>query len=259
MFFRLRHHLDPMAFSPWAYLGYAVLTVFWLWARRRAVLDRRERFFARFVIGSVIIAAAGFLLGVRGGDLEQPPLPEDMPWMVPRAKLLRFYEFRLFDAVLPMAVAAVIVGLAHRWRIRLAVSSNQGVARAFCWLTFGGAMLLALLLPGADRNPSLMPAERRQDWLRTCAWIRHHTPQDALFLAPRERWAFKWYAQRPEYVAFKDCPQDPAGIDEWNDRLNFVQRWAETHHDEQRGYSPQAIRRLQEATGIEYLVTDHLG
>jgi hypothetical protein len=76
--------------------------------------------------------------------------------------------------------------------------------------------------------------------------------------SPTNGWAFKWFARRAEYVAFKDCPQDAAGIVEWNRRLNFLQHWYETRYDDQF-YSRAELRDLQKKTGITHLLVDRLG
>ena len=45
----------------------------------------------------------------------------------------------------------------------------------------------------------------------------------------QQTWAFKWYAQRAEYVSYKDCPQDGPGIVEWNNRLLYLADWTARH------------------------------
>ena len=65
-----------------------------------------------------------------------------------------------------------------------------------------------------------MSESQLRDWRDVCRWIRENTPEDTVVWTPRGSWAFKWYAERAEYVSRKDCPQDAAGILEWNDRMN---------------------------------------
>ena len=81
---------------------------------------------------------------------------------------------------------------------------------------------------------------------------------DALVQAPHNGWAFKWFAGRAEYVAFKDCPQDAAGIVEWNRRLLFLKKWYEDQYVD-RFYSADELRDLRRETGITHLLTDRLG
>ena len=244
VFYRLRHHLDPMAI-PWsAYGSYLFLGAIWLWGRRRASLQPAEPWFAWFVVGSVLILLAGFVLGLRSGA------PEEMPFWQLRASLLRFYPFRLADVMLPITASVVLVGIARQ----------VAVPRVLC----GAALCLflgCLFLPTLDRNPSRMSAQRLADWKETCRWIASETPADAVFLTPTHSWAFKWHAGRPEFVSYKDCPQDAEGIVEWNDRLRFLKAWAQESRDESGQVSTQALVRLRELSrkyhedGIRYIVS----
>lgn len=77
-------------------------------------------------------------------------------------------------------------------------------------------------------------------------------------LTPHDSWSFKWYAGLPEYVNFKDCPQDAAGIVEWNRRLLFQQKWFQQHYADQL-YSTAELGELGQKTEAAYLMTDHLG
>jgi len=222
VFHRLAHHLDPTRFPAIAYLCYGLLTVFWLIGRRRAGLDRRESYFAWFVLGSVLIALAGLVIGLG------PRPAHEMLFYAFRMKLMKLYPFRLYDVMMLMAASVVLVGLAQRWLARERRPGFRVTAlhrSLLAWLIFGGAMSFALLAPVVDRNPSKMNKQRLSDWLKACRWIADETPSDAHFLTPRESWAFKWYAQRAEFVVYKDCPQDAPSIVEWEHRLSF-RDWA---------------------------------
>jgi hypothetical protein len=59
-------------------------------------------------------------------------------------------------------------------------------------------------------------------------------------------------------VAFKDCPQDAAGIVEWNRRLNFLQKWYEQKYADGL-YSAVELKDLRRETGLSHLLTDRLG
>ena len=80
-----------------------------------------------------------------------------------------------------------------------------------------------------------MSESQLRDWRDVCRWIRENTPEDTVVWTPPGSWAFKWYAQRAEYVSRKDCPQDAAGIEEWNDRMNH-QIGEAFRHDEHLNY-----------------------
>ncbi len=79
-----------------------------------------------------------------------------------------------------------------------------------------------------------------------------------LVQTPHNRSSFKWYAERPEYVTFKDCPQDAAGIVEWNRRMRFLAQWYQEQFADGL-YSTAELRELTRETGITHLVTDRLG
>ena len=59
-------------------------------------------------------------------------------------------------------------------------------------------------------------------------------------------------------MAFKDCPQDAAGIVEWNRRLNFLQQWFEQKYADEF-YSANELKDLRRQTGLTHLLTDRLG
>ena len=46
-----------------------------------------------------------------------------------------------------------------------------------------------------------------------------------MLYATNDNWSLRWYAERPEYFHFKDCPQDAASIVEWNRRSWVIYQW----------------------------------
>lgn len=255
--YRLKHHLDPLAFSGWAAAGYAGLVVGWLFLRRKLAASPEERFFAAIVGTSITVAVTGLALAIG-------PRPiENMPQYAWRIRLLKFYPFRLADVLVPMAAAVaaarVAAGGSRRERAGAADAAGfpPGWGRRVEGCVLAGVFLFALAWPGPERRADRFPQQLRADWIAACRWIRQQTPPDALCLCPEGSWAFKWYAQRPEYVAYKDCPQDAAGVVEWNRRLRVVRRWAAAHF--QSGRSAAALEALHAETGVEYLVVRRLG
>ncbi len=256
VYYRLAHHLDPMAFSaashfwesPW--FGYGILLVAWLLGRRRIERSDAEKWFFWFVAASGLIAACGLVVGWRHGP------PENVrnylfPWgwltIAVRWKILKLYPFRLYDALLPMAVAVVAAGLAQRFLQR----TGRRLAFACAWALCGAPALAAVLHAAPDAGPQ-MSASQLADWLDACRWIKSHTPPDALVLTPpSSSWAFKWYAQRAEFVSFKDCPQDGPGIVEWNDRLVRLQDWVDQNL--KKGFGPAETKWLGDL-GVTWIV-----
>lgn len=256
VYYRLKHHLDPMEFPWWRYAAYAGMGLL-VWVchiRMKQTVQRQSRelpFAWKFMIGvllmSVLIAVTGVLLGLRFG------LPEQMPAFTLRLKLLKFYPFRIFDLLLPvlLSILACAYGLA---------SSPSSETRANkLWVLLASLLLAGLLSPFPARNSSRLSDSKRQAWLETCDWIRTHTPPDALIQTPRLAWGFKWFAERAEYVNYKDCPQESSGIVEWNRRLLLLREWGQSSHANDQVYSREETADLASRTGIAYLVADRLG
>jgi hypothetical protein len=95
-------------------------------------------------------------------------------------------------------------------------------------------------------------------WRDVCQWMKTHAPPDALVHTPHFSGTFKWFAERAEYVNFKDCPQDARGIIEWNRRLLFLTKMTQADIVDGR-FSQAELGRLRQATGIDFIVTDRFG
>ena len=250
VFYRLKHHLDPSGFGIFSYVFYLVLTVVWFCVHRFGTPSESQRLFFWFVVAATVIAFAGFVVGFHDGD------PSEMPFYQMRMKLMKFYPFRLFDVLLPIAVAVCVSGLVNG-RVTNGREEKRSRIRAIGWLIFGSAFV-ACVLYLALRDPSPDNKLRRdRDWIAACQWIEQNTPRDALFLTPTNNKNFKWYAQRAEYVSWKDCPQDALGIVEWNRRLRYLKQWAKTKFD--HGYSQAAVLDLSATTAITHIITKRLG
>ncbi|MEX0702495.1 MAG: DUF6798 domain-containing protein, partial [Planctomycetales bacterium] len=257
---RLAHHLDPLTFPPWSWLGYAALTAVWIAGWWWGVFRSEKRVFAWFVLAALVFALGGLAIGLRAEPLGQTPFAELSPLDFLRIRLLRFYPFRLYDALAPLAAAVAVVGLTE-WvlsRIRGAQGPPRRVLPVAKGVAIGAIFLTALALPAADRNPSRYSERRMADWREMCRWIDAETPADAEFVTPDESWAFHWYAERAEYVSYKNCPQDAPGIVEWNRRIQAIHDWATRRYDDRR-YDLEDLRALHAATGAAYLLADRLG
>jgi len=237
VFERLKHHLDPARFSTAGYVSYAAMLAVWLVSRRLTEPSAAERFFARFVLGTLLIALGGLVcgLGLRS------------------AGLMKFYPFRLFDVFLPIAVSIAAAGLlahlAALWSAPSAIGTPI-TAKAAGHAVAGAALMWAFAAPGRDQNAGRWPAEYWTEFVTACEWIERNTPSDALFLTPRYNVGFKWYAQRAEYFTWKDCPQDAAGILEWKSRLGRMTRW----QNREDRFSESALAGLQHETGVDFLL-----
>ncbi len=259
VFYRLAHHLDPMRFSWRSYACYAALLIVWslaVWRVSRnspsdpamtkeADVTRQHRAirWLQGIVGwAILFALAGILIG-------WGPRPANlMPWFTLRMNLMKFYPFRLADILLPCALT---------WMVAVWWQRNSGRARYTAAIT----TILFLMIPAIhvwQQTGTSVAPDRQSDWIDVCRWIRDETPTDILVQTPHGRFTFKWYAQRPEYVCYKDCPQDATGIAEWNRRLSFLSKWYQQQFTDGR-YSAGEMQQLSGETGITHLLTDRLG
>lgn len=238
VFYRLKHHLDPMDFGGSHFVGYGVLAVIWLaamvWLIRTKRVVEQDRWWAGYLLATALFAVGGLLAGYGPRPAQ---LMAGYRW---RMALLKFYPFRLFDLMLPLAVATVLPRL---------------IRHRSLWLVgfvgLGWAMLSDRVFP----PPNQLPPAMRADWLDACRWCSANTPSDAVFHTPFEAEAFKWFAQRAEYVNFKDCPQDAANLVEWNRRLKFITTWSEKSFYDDETYSAAELRELVRRTKVRWAIT----
>ena len=267
VFWRLKHHLDPteLMASQWLYAGglLSLSIVLFLSAQRQLRFDlqssatdsRRDvvpgltveiNLLMKFFLASVAIALAGVVIGWHIVDAQNM---NGWEW---RAALLKFYPFRTFDALLPI-VSGLLVGLSLQ---RLMADRWRELAAVFLVVSCGLPFVPATLK--RETVPAGYAADQFADWQAACTWIQKETPPSALFLTPRESFAFKWMAERAEYVCYKDCPQDAVGILEWNRRLWWLNRW--TLKSSTDGvYNHSDLEELREETGCDFVVTRILG
>ncbi len=234
VFDRLDHHLDPKKFRLVGYALDAVLLVLWMVLRRSCDRTDSERFFARFVTATLAIAALGLIVG--------------FGWRLPG--LMKFYPFRLSDVFLPIAVSVSATEIVARVAANSGGAVKNAIARLACPVLAVIAIVWCTVAPGRNENASNYKSENWREFLDACRWIEQKTAADSLFLTPRHNVGFKWYAQRAEYVTWKDCPQDAAGILEWKARLDLIVRWRE--RDDR--FSKVALAELNRDTGIDYVL-----
>ena len=284
VFWRLKHHLDPteLMASQWIYAAASltavvvVTSVMRSWSRselwknsleahkpdqdmRATASNAAIALLLKFFLASAIIAFAGILIGwhfVAAKDMD------DWQW---RAALLKFYPFRTFDALLPIVAGLLTARLLQSRSAGSAMPEPQLIPHAagsvvnniftmaiVCGLPFVPATLYRSATPPGYTH------DQYADWQQACQWIRAETPKDALILTPRESCAFKWMAERAEYVCYKDCPQDAAGILEWNRRLWWLHHW--TLNSSMDGvYDTSDLQELRSETGCDFIVTRILG
>lgn len=236
---RIGHHIDPRLFPERAYALYALLLAAWIALRFLTPSSPALRAVNRFVLGSLVIAATGLIVGW---------LPLEASPSALRDTVLKFYPFRLADLALPFAVALQLSLV-----VELLLAADTRPLTLLRPVMPVAALAAALFLPAPDANPSGMSPEVRRDWIATCGWLKVNTPPGALMGTANEDWAIKWYAGRPEYVSFKDCPQDAAGIVEWWRRRQTLVAWSREARAD-GVLSVEELADLHAETGIDYLV-----
>jgi hypothetical protein len=257
VYLRLPHHLLPSNFAPEKYAAYSALLVAMLLVcgatARLGSVDAGLRRLWALTAAAVLIGLAGMAIFL--ATQSHPELA---------AKLLRFYFFRLSDAFVPLTTALTLGVLVTRFQPR--------GPRMAAWLLIAGVLIAAFGIgqryierrldfrPGADQQPLPRFADPRETeaayvaWRRICQWARENTPEDAVFLTPRAQQTFKWYAERPEVVTWKDVPQDAAALVEW--RRRFQEIYAPVGSRGLAAHSDAQLLALARKYGAQYLVME---
>lgn len=216
----------------------------------------------RFALAALVLTMTGIVIEL--ALQERPTLA---------AAVLRYYWYRMGDFAVPLGVAlfAARAGeLALVWRhghpepgssgCRVAAALTLAALMAFpAW--YLTKVTFSRLADSAPRTEKSNKVRDWGDWLEATAWIREHTPTDALFLTPRSNVTFKWRTGRPEVVSQKDIPQGARGIVEWHRRMDEV--YGHTNEFGAREYvkslGHQGTTRIVEiasAYGADYVLTD---
>jgi hypothetical protein len=245
VFERLDHHLAFHRFEPSNVIRQALLAVAWGWFAWRACrsnrltdplpYDRSLTNLHAVVLGGVAIALAGIAIDQGGVVYANVQGLSKVELQTLSAPLLKYYWFRLSDALLPIGVALAIgQWLASALRREsatgslalivalLAVGANLGeIGYRRSQHRLPGSFLQPRPMEGTAVRSSANFSSRDQfdNWRRACNWAADNTPRDAKFLTPRRQQTFKWYAGRAEVACWKDVPQDAAAIVAWKQTL----------------------------------------
>lgn len=248
VYYRLAHHLDPMTFSWRSWIGYGGLLLIVVLNRRQLGSTVAGRTWLWIVVGASLIALAGVLAGFG------PRPAKNMPFYLERMSLLKFYPFRLFDVVVPLTASLQLTRLISR-QLSTVTARTKTIGSLLC-----GTVLLSVMAGGEWRRerlhkPTVFDSPK---WHEVCRWIKGHTPENALIQTPVHNQNFKWFAERAEYVSYKDVPQDNRSLVEWNRRMNFLSKWYQQHRADGI-YTSDELRSLRAETGITHILTDRLG
>ena len=261
---RIRHHLLPGDFPAHWFIRFGALVVVLLLVTALNRSSSRLRRLNWVGIGAVVITLAGLVVGA---------LPAIAPDLA--ARLLRYYWFRLGDAMVPFVLSLTLMESLNRRRggsmtskplrliatILLAIASVSMAHTSYDRIRLGVPPSTSHRLLGfnVDASPSQQQVTHR-DWVAVCDWVRTSTPIDEVFLTPRHQQSFKWYASRGEVVNWKDVPQDAKSMIEWLRRFEdvFPKRVGMVPLNSMRvpiGYSK--LRSFRERYGVRFMIVDN--
>ena len=232
---RLSHHLVISRFETLYIVRHVALIcglLFTGWLLRH---DKLVRPLLGFVAGAVLLEIVGVAI-----DQSLVSASDEL-----RAKLLRYYWYRLGDAMVPVTLSLLLCRLVALPKLPASVG-DKPEAGSFrhgeIVRTCTAAAMLALatwnIVDLLIHRPAGVPEgnyrlkrnneavvsllQRHHDWVACCDWIRTRTDSNATFLTPRRQQTFLWYAQRAEVVNWKNCPQDARSVVAWLKRFEDV-------------------------------------
>ena len=279
VYVRLPHHLLATAFEPGWFVRHAMLTgltggaMWWTLRGRRSrhgIVTARIRMFTAVVVGSLALSAMGLMLSFTAD-------PSEFEY----ASLLRFYWFRLADALVPLLAAILIaawlrppaaaepLNAGQHGGASQHVWTGQRMAAAFVFTVAMIAFSMDVVRSASHRiaisgRSGLLgwradDAVRDEtaaylDWQKACRWVRGSTAASDAVLTPRHQQTFKWFAARKEVVNWKDVPQDAVHLNRWYARFRdvFPSRLGGTKVT--IGYQP--LRRYRSDYGAAWMLVD---
>jgi hypothetical protein len=233
---RLKHHLVLHSFQPskiyqawWGstYIARHALLMLGLVGLTGIVTQVRPLWrVTLFAWGCIVLVICGAVI-----DLISTAIPREQS-----AAVLRFYWFRMSDAMVPVGVALAItwwiaVGIqGPRWRaiaMGLAIlASGFNLAEIVAQRTRLQVLegdVQSSLREIAETKGAFNPRERLLNWQACCRWIREHTEEDAVFITTKGLpQTFLWYAERAEVASWKNAPQDAQGLVDWMRRIEDI-------------------------------------
>ena len=260
---RIRHHLLPSDFPIQWFIRHGVLAGCLIAVTCIGRHSPGQRRLLWIALGALVIALFGLIVGF---------LPAYAPDLA--AKLLRYYWFRLSDAIVPLVLALWLMQSFPSEMTALRSESRRYAATLLLLLAVGvfgwsASQRIRLGIPPSTSNRLLgvemdanVERQRRShaDWVAVCDWVRVAMPSNEVLLTPRHQQTFKWYSGRAEVVNWKDVPQDAAALLEWNRRFDDVypKRLGSVPLNSMRvpiGYAK--LRSYRKQYGVRFMVVDN--
>ncbi len=181
---------------------------------------------------------------------------------------MRFYWYRMTDSMLPVGVTFAVAWIAQTlWRSDRLPEQSRGelfVAAIIALSAISLSMTFVLnrqdrrpLADQAGRSEGLTKGERavdQADWIAVCRWCRENTLTTDTFLTPFYNQTFKWYAERTEFVTWKDIPQDSRSLIRWLRRRNDVLR-LQLHREDLPSPTEEELLSWARYRGVKFVIT----
>ena len=195
--FRVPHHLLPNEFpvEGWLYFGcfIALHLLSFLWVRSDELLGRLR-----------LLSLCSLLFFAIGGML----------FWTDQTQALRYYWFRLSDALLPFTSFLLVGALLSQQLPQWTRNWPKRSRRIGSGILFLGPLLLASMNTYDRWTNSHSSYIAQHDH-----WIVQETDPSDVFLIDPAHSNFYFTYQRPQYVSFKHFPQEAGAIIEWRRRL----------------------------------------
>ena len=177
--------------------------------------EQRFRLLRNITLGTLLIAGCGIAIDLATqGDHHFA------------ASILRYYWFRMSDAMLPIATALLAVHLISRL---VAARRSWGTAAVAVAMLACGWVLADVAMERRENMRARSEKPKRivnvADWHDVCRWATENSEPGDVFLTPRSSQTFRWHTGRAEVVNQKDIPQDAESIVEWWNRLDEIHRY----------------------------------
>jgi hypothetical protein len=193
VYFRHPHHLVPSCFAKWPdrALRIALAVVVWALSFRVRFTQTPERVIARFAQA----AMAFFVIGMAASA-------------IPHAeRFLYTYPFRVGDTLFPLLALLLIA--------RRLLPSHLPRFAQIAVLVVIAALSAQAVRRDFEQDREWAAAKPRPAY----AWIKDHTPKDALVLCAAGLDYAGLYMQRPTVASMKAVPTVPDDVSRWYDRI----------------------------------------
>jgi hypothetical protein len=193
VYFRHPHHLVPSCFAKWPdrVLRIALAVIVWALSFRVRFTEPAERVVARFAQAAMAFFVVGMAVSA-----------------IPHAeRFLYTYPFRVGDTLFPLLALLLVA--------RRALPNHLPRALQVLALVVMGVMSAEAVRRDLTQDEEWRTAKPRPAY----AWIKGHTPKDALVLCAAGLDYAGLYMERPTVASMKAVPTRPNDVARWYERI----------------------------------------